>query len=233
MRPVRYYADPDHCQTVLVATRWPKGVTCPTRGSALVGYITTRRLWECRERHPRRQFSVKVGTIFEDSPLGMGKWLPAVWTIANCKNGIGSHELGRTLGVTQKTASCFTAFGWRCGRAHSRRCVVVSRPTRRSSVARRASCTKIGRQPVRRVDAAGCSAKTAVMGLLERNGPDKTSMVRGFVVSTTRKGTLAPKVRENVAPGSEIITDALRSYDALEDTYTHKVSHAHGDGGAS
>src|SRR6266446_164949 len=65
---VRYYADLDHCQAVMVATRWPKGVTCPTCGSALVGYIATRRLGECRERHPRRQFSVKVGTIFQDSP---------------------------------------------------------------------------------------------------------------------------------------------------------------------
>src|SRR5882724_2522707 len=101
---VRYYADLDHCQAVMVATRWPKGVTCPTCGSALVGYIATRRLWECRERHPRRQFSVKVGTIFEDSPLGLDKWLPAVWMVANCKNGISSHELGRALGVTQKTA---------------------------------------------------------------------------------------------------------------------------------
>src|SRR5438552_11036247 len=102
---VRYYADPDHCQTVMVATRWPKGVTCPTCGARVTRYTTTRRLWECRTKHPSRQFSVKVGTIFEDSPLGLDKWLPAVWMIANCKNGISSHELGRALGVTHKTAS--------------------------------------------------------------------------------------------------------------------------------
>jgi transposase-like protein len=98
------YADRDYCLTVMVQTRWPKGVTCPTCGRADVRFISTRQLWECRDKHPRRQFSAKVGTIFEDSPLGLDKWLPAVWMIANCKSGVSSHELGRALGVTQKTA---------------------------------------------------------------------------------------------------------------------------------
>src|SRR5207247_276528 len=100
---VRYYSDPDHCQAVMVATRWPKGVTCPICGAPVTRYTTTRRLWECSTKHPRRQFTVKVGTIFEDSPLGLDKWLPAIWMIANCKNGISSYELARDLGVTQKT----------------------------------------------------------------------------------------------------------------------------------
>ncbi|MGH6693385.1 MAG: transposase, partial [Gammaproteobacteria bacterium] len=102
---IRYYVDLDRCHAVMVAARWGNGpVMCPTCGAPVTRYISTRRLWECREAHPRRQFSVKVGTIFEDSPLGLDKWLPAVWLIANCKNGISSHELGRALGVTQKTA---------------------------------------------------------------------------------------------------------------------------------
>ena len=101
---IRYYSDPDVCLTTMVEARWPKGVTCPTCGAGNPRFIATRRLWECRTKHPRRQFSAKVGTIFEDSPLKLETWFPAVWLIANAKNGISSHELGRALGVTQKTA---------------------------------------------------------------------------------------------------------------------------------
>src|SRR5216684_4569392 len=101
---VRFYADPDHCQAVMIEARWPKGVTCPTCGARDPRYISTRRLWECKTKHPRRQFSAKVGTIFEDSALPLEKWLPAVWLIANAKNGISSYEIHRALGVTQKSA---------------------------------------------------------------------------------------------------------------------------------
>ena len=101
---IRYYSDPDVTLTTMVEARWPNGVTCPTCGAANPRFISTRRLWECRERHARRQFSAKVGTIFEDSPLPLEKWFPAVWLIANAKNGVSSHEVGRALGVTQKTA---------------------------------------------------------------------------------------------------------------------------------
>src|SRR5207245_2643192 len=92
------------CLTTMVEARWPNGVTCPTCGHASPHFLPSRRLWECRNRHPRRQFSAKVGTIFEDSPLPLETWFPAVWLIANAKNGISSHELGRALGITQKSA---------------------------------------------------------------------------------------------------------------------------------
>src|SRR5947209_20177945 len=101
---IRYYEDPDTCLAAMVEARWPKGVTCPTCGARDPRFIATRRIWECKAKHPRRQFSAKVGTIFEDSPLGLDKWMPAVWLIANAKNGISSHEVGRALDVTQKTA---------------------------------------------------------------------------------------------------------------------------------
>src|SRR5688572_20127791 len=101
---VTYFSDPDDCLNYVVARRWPNGVTCPTCGSADVSFIPTRRIWECKAKHGKRQFSVKVGTIFEDSPLGLNKWLPAVWMIANCKNGVSSWEIHRSIGVTQKTA---------------------------------------------------------------------------------------------------------------------------------
>jgi len=99
-----YFANPDNCLTYLVARRWPKGVSCPTCGSTNVGFVASRRVWQCKTRHPKAQFSVKLGTIFEASPLGLDKWLPAMWLVASNRNGISSWELHRALGVTQKTA---------------------------------------------------------------------------------------------------------------------------------
>ncbi len=101
---IRYFSDPDNCLKYIVARRWPEGVLCPTCGGREVRFLATRRLWECKEKHPKRQFSAKVGTIMEDSPIGLDKWLAAMWMIANCKNGVSSYEIHRAIGVTQKTA---------------------------------------------------------------------------------------------------------------------------------
>src|SRR5437867_7434760 len=222
---VRYYSDPDHCQAVMVATRWPKGVTCPICGAPVTRYTTTRRLWECSTKHPRRQFTVKVGTIFEDSPLGLDKWLPAVWMIANCKNGISSHELGRALGVTQKTAWFML---------HRIRLAMKAGTFMKLSGQVEADETFIGPDPrrmhhkklVERRKAAGVAegkvSKAIVAGLLER-GPEGYSRVRAEVVPTTRAEHLIPPVTQNVERGSEIISDMNRSYWAVRDEYVHSV----------
>ena len=98
---VRYFSDRD--QEYMKQVKWPDGnVTCPKCGAEKIGEVKTRGLLRCKTC--RKMFSYKVDTIFEDSPLGLDKWFVAVWAIANCKNGISSHELGRALGVTQKTA---------------------------------------------------------------------------------------------------------------------------------
>src|SRR5258708_15147806 len=99
---IRYFADPAVSFAFVVQMRWPNGVVCPRCATDTPSLIRSRRIWECRGCH--KQFSIKVGTIFEDSPLGLDKWLPAVWLLANAKNGISSYELARALGVTQKTA---------------------------------------------------------------------------------------------------------------------------------
>ncbi len=101
---IRYFASPVNCREYMVSRRWPDGVTCPVCGSKTVYFDSSRNGWECKTRHPKRKFTLKTGTVFEDSALGLDKWLPAVWLVANCKNGISSHELARALGVTQKTA---------------------------------------------------------------------------------------------------------------------------------
>src|SRR6266851_6939066 len=101
---VVYFSNPDNCLNYLAELSWPNGVTCPSCGSDKVSFVPSRRVWQCKTRHPKAQFSVKVGTIFEDSPLGLEKWLPAVWMITNCKNSVSSWEIHRAIGVTQKTA---------------------------------------------------------------------------------------------------------------------------------
>src|SRR4051794_29932506 len=105
LEAIQYFSDPTVCLDFMVSLRWPDGVVvCPTCGSRNVGFLSSRNLFQCRIKHAKRQFSIKVGTIFEDSPIGLDKWLPALWMIANDKNGISSWELHRALGVTQKTA---------------------------------------------------------------------------------------------------------------------------------
>jgi len=100
---IRHFSDWDTCREFMVALRWPDGVVCPTCGRDDPRYLANARVWECRNKHPRKKFSLKTGTIFEDSPIGFDKWLPAMWMLANDKNGISSYELARALGVTQKT----------------------------------------------------------------------------------------------------------------------------------
>src|SRR6478609_145531 len=95
LQAIRHYSDPDVCQQELVEARWPDGVICPMCGSREVAYLTNQRRWQCRTKHARRQFSVKVGTIFEDSPIGLDKWFTAMWLIAGAKNGISSYEVHR------------------------------------------------------------------------------------------------------------------------------------------
>lgn len=105
LQAVEYFKSEDNCIRYLAQKRWPDGrVICPTCGSDHVSYLEKQKRWQCSSRHPRRQFSSKVGTIMEDSPIGLDKWLPVLWLIANCRNGISSWEIHRDLGVTQKTA---------------------------------------------------------------------------------------------------------------------------------
>ncbi len=99
-----YFADADNCREYLMAHRWPEGVVCPRCGSKNVLFQPKYNRWQCGAKHDRRQFTSKTGTIFEDSPLGLDKWLMAMWMVVNCKNGVSSYEIHRDIGVTQKTA---------------------------------------------------------------------------------------------------------------------------------
>src|SRR5213082_112731 len=167
---IRYFSDKDTALTFLAALRWPKGVTCPACEAKDPGFLKTRRIWKCRECG--RQFSVKLGTIFEDSPIGLDKWLPALWMASNCKNGISSYELHRALGVTQKTA-WFMLQRIRLAMQHSSiekmKGRVEADETFIGGLARNMHKSK------KKHLGTGGAGKAAVMGLLERNSPEHES----------------------------------------------------------
>ncbi len=206
----------------IVQLRWPNGVCCPTCGRADVRFIKTRRIWECRETHPKRQFSAKVGTIFEDSPIDLGKWFAAIWMVANCKNGISSYEMHRALGVTQKTA-------WFMD--HRIRLAMKTGTFVKMSGEVEADETYIGGlaknmhkdKRARKFKGTGGSGKAAVFGVVERGDDNRTSRIKTSHIPNVKRRTLAPEVRTNVEPGATIYTDALKSYLGLSDAYTHET----------
>src|SRR5947207_7192370 len=174
----RYCPDSDTSLTFLASLRGPKGVTCPACEGKDPGFLKTRRIWKCRDCG--RQFSVKLGTIFEDSPIGLDKWLPALWMLANSKNGISSYELARALGVTQKT-------GWFM--LHRIRLAMQKRNGAKMKGAVEADETFIGGKAKfmhwskrnRVIRGTGGMDKTPVLGILERGNEGKASRVRATV----------------------------------------------------
>ena len=101
---ILHFSDFENCRALIIQMRWPDGMTCPRCGSEKITYLAKKRVWKCYAKHSKPTFSLKTGTVLEESPLGLEKWLPALWLVVNCKNGISSCELARHLGVTQKTA---------------------------------------------------------------------------------------------------------------------------------
>jgi transposase-like protein len=221
---VKYFASADNCREYMVSRRWPNGVTCPQCGSSSVYFDSSRNGWECKTRHPKRKFTLKTGTIFEDSPLGLDKWLPVVWMIANCKNGVSSHEVARSIGVTQKTAwfmlqrvrlAMQAIGGGKLGGEVEVDETFIGGKARNMHAAKR---KRLGISQSRSM-----IGKVAVMGLLERH-TGGASRVRTTVVRNRRKHELEQTVSEHVTEGATVYTDALRSYDRMgQRGYVHHV----------
>jgi transposase-like protein len=207
---IRYFTDPDVCLSFMVQLRWPDGVVrCPTCDSAFVSFISTRRVWTCRENHERKQFSIKVGTIFEDSPIGLDKWLAAMWLIANAKNGVSSYEIHRALGVTQKTAWFMLH---RIRLAMQDRSVEALRGTIEADETyiggKLRNMHKTKRARVRAAGRGETHSKTIVMGLLECGSGNKKPKIRATVVRDTSVSTSKGPIRQNVERGAALMTDS-------------------------
>jgi len=222
---ILFFADYDNCRKAIEAIRWPDGVCCPRCGSEHVSYLDNARIWKCYENHPKSKFSLKVGTIFEDSAIGFEKWLPALWLLTNCKNGISSYELARALGVTQKTAWFMLSrlrMALHDGLAHSKMTGhVEADETYIGGKARNMHASKRKRLNVKR--GRSIAGKVAVMALLDRHGTDGVSQVRTEVLTSLKKKTVQGHVKNHVEVGSTVHTDAYSSYLGLDSAYTHCV----------
>jgi transposase-like protein len=212
-----YFSNPDNCIDFLAIHRWPNGVICPTCGSDSVKFNPSRRVWQCASHHAKRQFSVKVGSIFEDSAIGLDKWMTATWMLTSCKNGMSSCELARAIKVSQKTAWFMM---------HRVRLALQDESFGKLNGEVEVDETFIGGKArnmhldkrERRITGTGGKDKTIVFGALERGGK-----VRTMVVGDRKRATLQTCVKEHVEAGSALYSDALKSYDGLAQEYAHQV----------
>ena len=180
LEAITYFSDPRNCLDYLVAHRpgWKDGVICPRCGSKTVGFLANQLRWQCSVRHPRRQFSIKVGTIFEDSPLGLDKWLAAAWLICNCKNGISSYEIGRDLGISQKSAWHMMhrlRFAFHHGNFNKLSGQIEADETFIGGKARNMHVAK----RAKKITGTGGKDKAMVLGILERGGKVHTKVDTG------------------------------------------------------
>jgi len=214
-----YFSDQDVAAEFLRDIRWPNGVVCPTCGARDAYYISTQRRWKCKNIHPKQQFSVKVGTIFEDSPIGLDKWLPAAWLVTNCKNGISSYELSRDLKVTQRTA-WFMLHRVR----HAMRLLSFEKFEGETEADETFIGGKLGNMHMkskRRKKAAqdGNWGKSIVLGLLNR----ETGEVRAKVAANRNKKQVHENLNVNVTLGSPLFTDDFNAYMDLKPAFAHEV----------
>ena len=213
-----YFSNPDNCIDYLAVRRWPAGVICPTCGSDKAKFSEKRRTWTCNKHHSKREFSIKIGSVCEDSAIGLDKWLTALWLLSNCKNGISSCELARDLNVTQKTAWFMLhrirlalqdeTFGSKLGGEVEVDETFIGGKARNMHL----DVKK------RRIAGTGGRDKTAVMGILERGG-----YVRATVVPSRKKSVLQAEVKKHVEAGAALYSDFLLSYEGLAAEYAHQV----------
>ena len=211
-----HFSDEDNCIAYMVKQRWPDGiVTCPTCGRNDVSWLKVQKKWQCKSKHSKRQFSAKVGTIFEDSPLGLDKWLMTSWMLVNCKNGISSYEISRAVGVTQKSAWFMlqrlrlamksepeSPMGGEGGVVEADECFIGGKPKNKH----------LGKR-------SGEDKKVAVMGMKDRN----TREIRAKVIPNVKRETLHAQIMQNIGKGSTVYTDGWMGYQHLK--YTQSFVH--------
>ncbi len=227
---IRHFADENNCIDAVVKMRWPDGVSCPACGHRGHWYLAKQRRWKCKECW--KQFSCKVGTVFEDSAVLLDKWLIAMWLLANCKNGISSYELARAIGVTQKSAwfmlhrirlalqqGSLTKLGGEGMPVEVDETFIGGRARNMHKARKLRYLQKRNLVPDHKSDVpAHYWGKTVVMGMLERGGK-----VKAQVIPERRRPIVQQIVRESVVPGSEIMTDEFPGYAGLSDKYVHQI----------
>jgi len=221
---VLHFSDPDVCHKHMVGIKWPDGnIVCPECGGEKVGEIKSRRMFQCKTTECRKQFSTKVGTIFEDSALSLSKWFVVIWLIANCKNGASSCELSRAILVTQKSAWHMLhriRLAMQTGSFRKPlKGVFKSDETFIGGVAKNMHKDK----KAKKIKGTGGTGKAIVHGVLKRSDGDHPSEVRLAVVLNQKRATLHRTIKRNVKKGSVVYTDKLASYKGLDTDYIHDV----------
>jgi hypothetical protein len=228
---IEHFSNPDNVLAYMTRLRWPDGVVkCPTCGREGAAFLKNQNKWQCKSAHAKRQFSAKVGTIFEDSPIPMDKWLVAVWMLSNCKNGISSYELAKAIGITQKSAwfmlhrirlamktGSMDKLGGSGGTVEADETfvganVIKMHKSRRAKMQAIASNTYgMSRHAI---------GKTIVMGMLDRDLRE----VRANVIPNVKRATLQEQILNNVAGGTTVITDDATGYRyAISEGFAHEV----------
>lgn len=225
---IQHFSDYDNCRNFMIAVRWSDGkVRCPYCGAEKVTYLEKARLYRCYGDHPKQKFSLKIGTVFEDSPIPLEKWLPAVWMLVNCRNGASSYEISRALGVTQKSAwfmlhrirlamksGSFVKLGSQGGPVEADETFVGGFSQNMHKSRRRKMHLVAAQTGIKNPH------KTAVMGMLDRN----MRQVRAMVIPNLKRSTLQEKILNNIQGGSQVITDDFSTYvSALADKFVHDV----------
>jgi transposase-like protein len=217
---ILFFSNPDNCISYVRNMRWPDGVvTCPACGRNDASWLEKQKKWQCKSRHAKRQFSAKVGTIFEDSPIPLDKWLMAAWMLTNCKNGISSYELAKDLGITQKSAWFML---------HRLRLAMQDEPygtmggNWQSPI--EVDETFVGGKPQNRHSKLRSEVgdkKAIVMGMLDR----RDRQVRAQVIPNVKRETLQNIILDNIGFNAHVFTDQFSSYDGLNNlkNFTHKT----------
>jgi transposase-like protein len=228
---IRYFSDEQVCIDTVAALRWPDGPTCPACEKKDHYYLKTQKRWKCKEC--TKQFSVKLGTIFEDSPITLDKWLISLWMLVNCKNGVSSHELHRSLGITQKSAwfvlqrlrlalqdGSVEKFGGSSSEVEVDE-TYIGQKSQNMHKSRKLRFQQLRNmhQDTNTPTNSRYYGKTAVMGLLDR----EQRKVRATVVPNVKRETLQNVILKEVQHGTKVYTDQLVSYDKLSQKYAHEV----------
>jgi transposase-like protein len=217
---ILYFSNFDNCREFMAGVRWLDGVVrCPYCGSERVIYLEKARVYKCNEKHAKAKFSLKVGTVFEDSPIPLEKWLPAVWMLCGAKNGVSSYEIHRALGITQKSA-WFMLHRIRTA-MESGSFMKMGGPGSTVEIDETFIGGKLknmhkNRKPILASKHGGAADKTIVVGMLERNG-----RVKAEVVKTRTQAVLHALVSKHVAPGSQLMTDEWGGYKGTD--FEHEV----------
>jgi transposase-like protein len=228
---VIHFANAENCREFMANLRWPDGrPKCPACGSEDVSYLPNANVYKCyaKPAHDKVKFSLKVGTIFEESPIGLEKWLPVMWMLVNCKNGVSSWEIHRAVGVTQKTAW----FMLQRGRLAMQDDLTGGKlggevEVDETFIGGKARNMHKNDRRRKNLKGGGASGKAIVLGILERETEGKPKKVRVTVIPDRTKAVMQESVRPHVETGSQIYSDDAGYYWRMDNEYVHGiVNHA-------